>query len=78
MVERAAKVAPQSFLAYRGFRHLKLTLALLAAALAVYIVHDPVGGRNGGTWVGYTLGGICAGLIVWLMWYGIRKRSYFS
>jgi hypothetical protein len=33
---------------------------------------------NGGTWLGYTLGTIGAVLIVWLMWFGVRKRSYRS
>jgi hypothetical protein len=31
---------------------------------------------NGGTWLGYTLGTIGALLIVWLMLFGVRKRSY--
>jgi hypothetical protein len=28
--------------------------------------------------VGYGLGGLCALLILWLLWFGVRKRQYFS
>lgn len=67
-----------SFLNYRGFRYLWLTLLLVAACLAVYIAHNPVPRANGGTWLGYTLGGIGAALILWLTFFGVRKRSYSS
>ena len=32
----------------------------------------------GGTWLGYALGTIGALLIVWLLWFGVRKRRYAS
>lgn len=68
----------ESVLVYRGFRYLKL--ASLAAVIAViaYAVHSPLGMPNGGTWLGYTLGTVGALLIVWLMYFGIRKRTYAS
>jgi hypothetical protein len=66
----------QSFLFYRRFLHLKLALALVILAGVVYAVHSPRGGANGGTWLGYTLGTIAAGIICWLTWFGWRKRSY--
>ncbi len=66
----------QSILIYRRFRYLKLALLGLVAAAVAYSVHTPLGPPNGGTWLGYTLGGVSALLILWLMWFGIRKRRY--
>jgi hypothetical protein len=65
-----------SFLSHGNKRWLWVALALLVASIAVYSWHDPVGRANGGTWLGYTLGTIGALLIVWLMLFGIRKRTY--
>ena len=65
-----------SMLAYQNFRYLKLSLAGLALIVVAYLWHDPLGGPNGGTPLGYALGVLGAGLIGWLMWFGIRKRQY--
>ncbi|MEK9944690.1 MAG: hypothetical protein VW999_01750 [Alphaproteobacteria bacterium] len=65
-----------SLLVFRNFRYLKITLVILAAAILAYAIHDPLGKPNGGTWLGYTLGGLAAALIVWLAWFGVRKRQY--
>ena len=67
-----------SFLDHAGRRYLKLALALCAASVALYLWHDPRSPPNGGTWLGYTLGGIGAALILWLTALGVRKRSYAS
>ena len=64
------------FLVHERFRHLKRAVLLSVAVIAVYAYHQPLDEPNGGTWFGYTLGGIGAALILWLMWLGVRKRSY--
>lgn len=65
-----------SILTYAKSRYLWAAIALSGASLAAYLMYDPGGPQNGGTWLGYTLGTIGALLIVWLMLFGIRKRSY--
>lgn len=68
----------QSILDFGGRRYLKIALALCGLSLALYLWHDPRSPPNGGTWLGYTLGGIGAALILWLTALGVRKRSYGS
>lgn len=65
-----------SFLTYSGYRYLWATLILLTSSIVAYVWHQPVDGPNGGSWLGYTLGTIGALLIVWLMFFGYRKRTY--
>jgi len=67
-----------SILEYARFRWFKVAIALSILAAAAYLWHDPVPKPYGGTWLGYTLGTIGAVLILWLLWYGVRKRSYAS
>jgi hypothetical protein len=66
----------QSFLIYENFRYLKIGVAVAVVSIVLYLVQSPEGARYGGTWAGYILGTIGAGLILWLMWFGYRKRSY--
>ena len=66
----------QSILIYKRFLYLKLALLAIITAILAYSIHAPLGAPNGGTWLGYTLGGLSASLVVWLMWFGIRKRRY--
>ena len=68
----------QSLLAYANYRYFKVTVAVVALAVGVYAWDRPPGGPGGGTWLGYTLGTVGALLILWLMWFGVRKRSYTS
>jgi len=67
---------PPSFLAYKRFRYLKLSGLGVAAATALYALDVPIGGRSGSTRAGYALGIGSALLILWLLWFGVRKRSY--
>ncbi len=64
----------ESFLAHRRFYWLKAAAAISAICVLIYLLIDPEPRQNGGTWYGYTLGTIGAGLIVWLSLLGIRKR----
>lgn len=66
----------ETFLNYRNFFYLWANLATVAVLTVVYVLYAPLGGRNGGTLLGYTYGVLAALGIGYLMWYGIRKRSY--
>src|SRR5690348_7225049 len=68
----------ESYLRHENWRYLKVAAGLCAVAIVAYLVHDPLDGPNGGTWLGYTLGTIGALLIGWLTWLGVRKRQYGS
>jgi hypothetical protein len=66
----------ESFLVYARFRYLKIACFAAAFSVLLYLVDSPYGSRYGGSWAGYTLGTAGALLILWLMWFGYRKRSY--
>ena len=68
----------QSILSFRRSRYLWWCSTLCIASIVAYWMHEPAMPPNGGTWLGYTLGTIGALLILWLMWFGIRKRRYRS
>ncbi len=77
-----------SVLEFRQGRYLKVAAFLCIAAIVAYGWYEPLTQYlnfplvypkpYGGTWLGYTLGTVAALLIVWLMFLGIRKRSYGS
>ena len=68
----------ESFLAFRKRRYLWLAVIVVTASIAAYALHDPQEPPNGGTVLGYALGTIGALLILWLTWFGVRKRRYSS
>ncbi|HYL70476.1 MAG TPA: hypothetical protein VEY89_04145 [Candidatus Dormibacteraeota bacterium] len=68
----------QSFVNYRSFRYAILATAATGIALLAYLIDKPRVPPNGGTWLGYTLGGLAAGLVVFLSLLGIRKRTFHS
>lgn len=72
---RGGETAHEGFLRHRGFRWLKIALLLCLASFAGYFLADVEPRPNGGSWIGYTLGTIGAGLIVWLSLLGVRKRA---
>lgn len=66
----------RTILEYLHYRYLKISVVMVIAAIAGYAFYDSPVGRYGGTPMGYTLGTVGALLILWLMWFGIRKRRY--
>jgi hypothetical protein len=71
-------VRHQSILEYARFRWFKAAFVVSIVAVAAYLWHSPAIKPYGGTWLGYTLGTVGAVLILWLLWYGVRKRRYRS
>lgn len=71
-------MAQETFINYRSFRWFWFTVIGLIICCAVYVMDHPMGGRSGSTVVGYTYGTIAAVGIVWLMFFGLRKRAYAS
>lgn len=74
----AGSAVHESFLRHARFRDMKLALLLCLLAIALYVWDEPVDGANGGTWLGYGLGGLGAFIIVLLSLLGVRKRRYRS
>ncbi len=68
----------ESILEFRKRRYLWTAVTVTALAIVAYFLHDPQEPPNGGTVLGYTLGTIGALMIVWLTWFGVRKRKYSS
>jgi len=67
-----------TLLSYQHYRYLKLASWLTIMSVLAYLLYDPAIKANGGTWLGYTLGTIGALIILLLLAFGIRKRSYQS
>ncbi len=65
----------ESFLRHRQFRWLKVAAAISFLAILVYMLVNVQPRHNGGSWYGYILGTIGAGLILWLTALGVRKRN---
>jgi len=71
----------ESILEFHRGVYFKVAILLCAAAIAAYALHEVPSAYYkpyGGTWLGYTLGGVAAFLVLWMMLLGIRKRRYRS
>ena len=74
--DRVRQRTHEGFLRHKHFLFAQVATALCVIAVGVYFVtaarlSEP---PSGGSWIGYTLGIISAGLIIWLACLGIRKR----
>lgn len=77
-VERVRERRHEGFLRYAGFRWAKISGGLCLLIIVSYALVDVTPRHNGGSWYGYTLGTIGAGLILWLTALGYRKRKMTS
>lgn len=68
----------RSFIDKDNYFFLKAASLLSLASIFLYVVHDPVGPPSGNSWLGYTLGTIAGFIILWLLWFGVRKRTYIN
>jgi hypothetical protein len=71
-----AGVMHQSFFNYRRYRYAIRAGLLGVVAILAYIFCPLREPKSGGTWLGYTLGTIGALLIIYLAWYGVRRRTF--
>ncbi|MGB3848117.1 hypothetical protein [Sphingopyxis sp. YF1] len=74
-VERVRERRHEGFLRYAGFRWAKISGGLCLLIIVSYMLVDVTPRHNGGSWYGYTLGTLGAGLILWLTALGYRKRK---
>jgi hypothetical protein len=67
----------EGFLRHKGFRWALVATGLCVAAIGVYVLaaQGLMEPPSGGSWLGYILGTVSAGLIVWLACLGVRKRA---
>lgn len=77
-VLRKAILLQESFVSYKRYRWFWINLGVTLALTLVYLLDDPIKGRNGGSTFGYSIGGLSALAIIYLMLFGVRKRAYHS
>jgi len=74
--QRVKQRTHEGFLRHKNFLFAQVATGLCVLAVGVYFVTAArlQEAPSGGSWIGYILGTISAGLIVWLACLGIRKR----
>ncbi len=68
----------ETFLSYRHSLWPKITALIAAISIAVYMIYSANRAPSGGTVVGLIYGSLGLLCIICLMYYGIRKRSYYA
>jgi hypothetical protein len=68
----------ETFAGHRRFFWMWVCLGFLGALGAVYVADHPVGGRSGGTPLGFAYGALASAGILLLMGYGIRRRYLYA
>lgn len=68
----------ENFISYKNYRWFRFNLLFITLLTFIYFIDNPLSGRRGDTFIGYTYGGLATIGIFTMMWFGIRKRSYSS
>jgi hypothetical protein len=63
---------------YKNYRYFKVAVVIILIAFSAFVLFEPAVGNYGGSWLGYGLGTVSACMVLWMAWYGIRKRRYRS
>lgn len=63
---------------YKNYRYFKLAVIVIIIAFSAFLLFEPAVGYYGGSYLGYGLGTVSAALVLWMAWYGVRKRRYRS
>ncbi len=63
---------------YKNYLFFKIAVVIILAAFAAFLFYEPAVGHYGGSPLGYCFGTISAGMVLWMAWYGVRKRRYRS
>lgn len=71
-------MSDETFLGQRRFLWLWVSALGLLLLTAVYRTDHPIGGSNGGTRLGSAYGVLALAGIVFLMWYGVRRRYSYA
>jgi hypothetical protein len=66
----------RSFLLWRNGLHGKTALLMTIFCVMLYAMQHPEGPPNGGTTLGYGFGILASCLVLWLAWFGMRRRRY--
>lgn len=63
---------------YKKYLYFKIAVVMILIAFGAFLMFEPAVGYYGGSWLGYTLGTISALMVLWMAWYGVRKRRFRS
>ncbi len=68
----------ENFLSLYRWRWLSYATIAVVLFVVWYLFDNPIFPQSGSTFYGYTVGIVCGLAMVYLLWFGVRKRSYFS